>query len=200
MIALDTLPQAALALVRAEIERWQKSVQDRDKTIGERDQIIQDQRKLLHLREEQIRLLNFRIFGPKSEKLSPDQMQLLQSEISLNQGEVEQEAQRPAAEQAAPRPKVKIPRPQHPGREPLPAHLERREVVLPCHPADCRCAQCGAARPVIGYEVREELACEPAKFFVRVIKREKRGSHCLPEQGVLTAPVPAQIVPKSKLA
>jgi hypothetical protein len=35
---------------------------------------------------------------------------------------------------------------------------------------------------------------------VRVIKREKRGSHCLEEQGVATAPVPAQIVPKSKLS
>jgi transposase len=155
---------------------------------------------VVQLQAEQIRLYNFKLFGPKSEQLSPDQMQLLEAEISLTAGEVEQEAQRPAAEKAAPRPKVKIPRPQHPGREPLPAHLERREVVLPCHPADCHCAQCGAERPVIGYETREELACEPAKFFVRVIKREKRGSHCLPEQGVLTAPLPAQIVPKSKLA
>ena len=127
-------------------------------------------------------------------------MQLLQTEISLSQGEVEQEAQRPAAEKAAPRPKAKIPRPRHPGREPLPAHLERREVVLPCHPEDCQCQVCGAERPLIGYDTREELACDPAKFYVKVIKREKRGSHCLPEQGVATAPVPAQIIPKSKLA
>jgi len=155
---------------------------------------------VVQLQAEQIRLFNFRLFGPKSEQLSPEQMQLLQAEISLSQGEVEQEAQRPAAEKAAPRPKVKIPRPQHPGREPLPPHLERREVVLPCHPADCQCQVCGAERPVIGYDTREELACEPAKFYVKVIKREKRGSHCLPEQGVVTAPVPAQIVPKSKLA
>lgn len=160
----------------------------------------QRQQQIIQLQTEQIRLLNFKMFGPKSEQLSPDQMQLLQAEISLTAGEVEQEAQRPAAEKAQPRPKVKIPRPQHPGREPLPAHLERREVVLPCHPQDCQCQVCGAERPVIGYDTREELACEPAKFFVRVIKREKRGSHCLPEQGVVTAPVPAQIVPKSKLA
>jgi transposase len=154
----------------------------------------------VQLQAEHIRLLNLRLFGPKSDQLSPEQKELLQTEISLRTEEVEQEAARPAAEKAAPRPKVKIPRPQHPGREPLPAHLERREVVVPCHPGDCRCVLCGAERPVIGYETREELACEPAKFFVRVIKREKRGSHCLPEQGVVTAPVPAQIVPKSKLA
>jgi transposase len=42
--------------------------------------------------------------------------------------------------------------------------------------------------------------CEPAKFWVRVIKREKRGSHCQEEQGVTTAPAPAQIVPKGKLS
>jgi transposase len=158
------------------------------------------QQQIIQLQTEQIRLLNFKMFGPKSEQLSPDQRQLLQAEISLTAGEVEQEAQRPAAEKAAPRPKVKIPRSNHPGREKLPAHLERREVVLPCHPEDCQCQVCGAQRPIIGYDTREELVCEPAKFYVKVIKREKRGSHCLPEQGVATAPVPAQIIPKSKLA
>ena len=189
MIPLDTLPAAV-----------------REAFIGlesENARLRHEQARLqavVQLQAEQIRLFNFKLFGPKSEQLSPDQMQLLQTEISLSQGEVEQEAQRPPAEKAAPRPKAKIPRPRHPGREPLPAHLERREVVLPCHPEDCQCAVCGAERPVIGYDIREELACEPAKFFVQVIKREKRGSHCLPEQGVATAPVPAQIIPKSKLA
>ena len=42
--------------------------------------------------------------------------------------------------------------------------------------------------------------CEPATFYVRVNKREKRGSHCQEEQGVATAPAPAKIVPKSKLS
>src|ERR1022692_4295488 len=57
-----------------------------------------------------------------------------------------------------------------------------------------------AERPIIGYDTREELACEPAKFFVNVIKREKRGSHCHAQPGVATAPAPAQIVPKGKLS
>jgi transposase len=82
----------------------------------------------------------------------------------------------------------------------LPDTLERREQIIPCHPQDCQCAKCGAERPVIGYETREELVCEPAQFWVRVIKREKRGSHCEEEQGVATAPAPAQIVPKGKLS
>ena len=157
-------------------------------------------RRLLELKDEQIKLLNFRLFGPKQEKLSSAQLALLLTEVSVSAGEVQTEAQLPPAQTESPLPKARTPRGAHPGREPLPAHLERREVILPCAPEDCQCAQCGAPRPVIGYDTREELVCEPAKFHVRVIKREKRGSHCLPEQGVVTAPAPAQIVPKSKLA
>jgi transposase len=157
-------------------------------------------RRLLELKDEQIKLLNWRLFGPKHEQLSSAQMALLLTEVSVSCGEVETEAQLPSAQKEVSLPQAKPPRARHPGREPLPAHLERREVILPCAPEHCQCARCGAPRPVIGYDTREELVCEPAKFHVRVIKREKRGSHCLPEQGVVTAPAPAQIVPKSKLA
>jgi len=156
--------------------------------------------RIIQLKDEQIKLLNFRLFGPKSEKLSSAQIPLLLAEISLSAGEVEKEAELPQELKDNPLPRAKKPRPNHHGREKLPEHLERRQEVVACCPEDCRCEKCGAERPVIGYETREELACEPAKFWVRVIKREKRGSHCLEEQGVVTAPAPAQIVPKSKLS
>lgn len=155
---------------------------------------------LLRMRDEQIRLLNFRLFGPKSEKLSSAQIPLLLEEVSLTAGEVETEAERPQAEKQDPLPRSKKPRSNHPGRNILPEHLERREEIIKCCDEDCRCAKCGAERPVIGYETREELAFKPAEFWVRVVKREKRGSHCEDEQGVVTAPVPEQIVPKSKLS
>lgn len=153
---------------------------------------------LLYLREEQIRLLNIRIWGPKADKLSPDQLQLLPRELIVSSPEVAREADRPEKEKNLAQ--AKAARSNHPGRVALPAHLERREEIIQCHPADCRCEQCGAERPVIGYDVREELGCIPAQFFIRAILREKRGSHCLEEQGVATAPAPVQIVPKSKLS
>src|SRR3982750_1357810 len=84
--------------------------------------------KIIQLKDEQIRLLNFRLFGPKSEKLSPAQTALLFQEASVSAGEVEQEASRPEPEKQAPLPKAKKPRPNHPGRQSLPEHLERREV------------------------------------------------------------------------
>jgi len=189
MIALETLPDAARQAF-ADLQSENARLQQEQARL----------QRVIQLKDEHIRLLNFRFFGPKSEKLSPAQKQLLLAEVSLSAGEVDQEAELPEVQKAAPLPTAKIPRPRHPGREGLPSHLERREVIVSCHPDDCRCERCGAQRPVIGYETREELAIEPAKFFVRVIKREKRGSHCLPEQGVVTAPAPAQIVPKGKLS
>lgn len=156
--------------------------------------------QIIKLKDEEIRLLNVRRFGPKGEKLSPAQIVLLLDEISLTQAEVAQEADRPEADKKDPLPKTKRSRPNHPGRNVLPEHLERREEIIPCCAKDCQCSKCGAERPIIGYEVREELACKPAEFWVRVIKREKRGSHCQDEEGVATAAIPPQIVPKGKLS
>jgi transposase len=181
MTKLQPTPDPTLALADAQAE------------IGRLQRVVQ-------LQDEKIRLLNIRLFGPKGEKLSPGQVQLLLDEPSVTVNEVAQEAELPQAKKQDPLPRAKQPRPNHPGRERLPEHLERREEIIPCCPQDCTCPKCGAQRPVIGYETREELACEPAKFWVRVIKREKRGSHCQEEQGVATAPAPAQIVPKGKLS
>ena len=153
---------------------------------------------VLKLQREEIRLLHLEKWGPKADKLSEEQLALLPSEIVVTEAEVEREAALPEAEKQLP--KAKTPRPNHPGRAELPAHLPRRETIIPCSAAECHCARRGAERPIIGYEVREELDCVPAQYFVNVIKREKRGSHCLPEQGVATAAAPAQIVPKSKLS
>ena len=156
---------------------------------------------VLKLKDEQIRFLNIQRWGPKADKLSEAQLALLPRELIVAAPEVDSEADQPEGKKAmAPVSRAKAPRGNHPGRATLPAHLERREEIIPCHPKDCACPTCGMPRPIIGYEIREELDCKPAEFFVRVIKREKRGSHCLEEHGVTVAPAPAQIVPKGKLS
>jgi transposase len=177
-----------------------QSIPDQAQVLADLEAKVGRLERIIQLKDEQIRLRNFRLFGPKSEKLSSAQVQLLLDEVSVTAGEVAQEAELPEAQKHNPLPRAKQPRPNHPGRERLAEHLERRDEIIPCCPADCQCPKCGAERPVIGYETREELVCEPAQFWVRVIKREKRGSHCEEEQGVATAPAPAQIVPKGKLS
>jgi transposase len=189
MIPLDSLPNQ----VRQAFEGLQGEVGRLEELLRTKDQIIE-------LQNQKIRLLNLKIWGPKGESISPAQTALLFAEASVTSPEIQTEAQLPPAQKENPLPRAKRPHPNHPGREKLPEHLERREVILPCHPKDCLCGQCGAERPVIGYERTEELVCDPATFYVRVTAREKRGSHCQEEQGVATAPIPAKIVPKSKLS
>ena len=67
--------------------------------------------------------------------------------------------------------------------------------MIPCSPEQCRCGHCGEPTEVIGYEQSEQLDVEPAKYFVLVTKREKRGCRCC-QRGVVTAPVPARIIEK----
>jgi transposase len=70
------------------------------------------------------------------------------------------------------------------------------ERVIACSSEQSRCAHCGEATEVIGYEQSEQLDVEPAKYFVLVTKREKRGCRCC-QRGVVTAPAPARIIEKS---
>lgn len=161
--------------------------------LQERDR-LQVENQLLR---QTVRLLQLEKYGPQSEKLSDQQLQLLDQEPSVTAAEVQAEAARGPLPERRPR---RAPNQGHPGRGPLPAHLERREVIIPCPPEQKCCAKCGEERPVIGYAISEELDVDPAHYFVRVTKREKRASHCLPEQGVVTAPCPSKIIAKSKLS
>jgi len=163
--------------------------------LAERDR-LQSENQLLR---QAIRLLQLEKYGKRSEKLSDQQLNLLDQEPSVTAAEVQAEAERPPLPPATPRTK-RPPNQGHPGRAALPAHLERREVVIGCPDAQKCCPHCGEERSVIGYEVSEELDMDPVHYFVRVIKREKRASHCLPEEGVATAPCPLKIIPKSKLS
>ena len=70
----------------------------------------------------------------------------------------------------------------------------RVEEVVPAPTATCR--QCGQETAVIGYDESEQLDVEPARYFVRVTKREKRACRCC-EQGTVTmAPLAPRIVEK----
>lgn len=149
------------------------------------------------LLRQQIRLLRLEKFGPRSEKLSDGQLELLEGEPSVSSAEVEQEAQQP--------PEISIglpsrPKRVHPGREPLPAHLQRRQVLIPCPPEQCICPHCQMEKAVIDYERTEELDVIPAQYFVKVTLREKRACLRHPEGGVSTAPCAQRTIPKGKLS
>jgi transposase len=118
--------------------------------------------------EERLRKERILMFGPKSETLSNLQLELLaEDERSVTANEVEAEAAREPVTKAPSRE-----RKTHPGRDRLPENLPRVEKVIACQERSCKA--CGKETAVTGYDESEQLEVEPARYFVRVTKREKR--------------------------
>ena len=142
---------------------------------------------------EELRQQRVKMLGPRSETLSDLQLQLLvEEEPGASRDEVEAEARRAAVTQVPPRQ-----RKPHPGRQRLPEKLERIEEVIRC--AEQTCKRCGAETAVIGYDESEVLDVEPARYFVRVTKREKRACRCC-QQGAVSMPARAPRIVEKGLA
>ena len=66
--------------------------------------------------------------------------------------------------------------------------------MIRCEKKTCRA--CGQETSAIGYDESEQLDVEPARYFVRVTKREKRACRVC-EQGTVTmAPLEPRIIDK----
>src|SRR4051794_1260615 len=108
------------------------------------------------------------MLGPYSETLNNLQLELLaDEEPSATTDEVAAEARREAITRKPARE-----RKPHPGRERLPESLPHVEKVIPCAEPNCRV--CGKETSIIGYDESEQLDLERPRYFVQVIKREKR--------------------------
>jgi transposase len=139
---------------------------------------------------EELRQQRVKFLGPRSETLSDLQLELLaDEEPGTTLDEVDAEARRALLPTVPPRQR----RP-HPGRQRLPESLPRVEEVIRCAEETCR--QCGATTAVIGYDESEQLDVEPARHFVRVIKREKRACRCCQAGTVTMPPVAPRIIEK----
>jgi transposase len=139
---------------------------------------------------EELRQQRVKLLGPRSETLSDLQLQLLaDEEPGTTLDEVEAEARRTPLPVVPPRQR----RP-HPGRQRLPENLPRVEEVVCC--AEQTCRQCGAATAVIGYDESEQVDVQPARYFVRVTKREKRACRYCQGGTVTMPPLAPRIVEK----
>ncbi len=144
----------------ARIEMLERALHWAQLTIQKKDIEIQ-------LLQERLRKQRIGFLGPGSETLSDLQLELLvEQEPSTTREEVEAESRREPIPTAPPRE-----RKPHPGRKPLPENLPRIEEVIAC---EAHCARCGEESKLIGYDTSEVLDREPAQWFVRVTKREKR--------------------------
>src|SRR5580698_11053958 len=150
----------AAADPQVRIERLERALQWANLTIQKKDAEIQ-------LLQERLRKQRIGFLGPSSETLSDLQLELLtEQEPSATREEVEAESQREPILTAPPRK-----RKPHPGRKPLPESLPRIEEVIAC---EANCKHRGGETRVVGYDWSKVLDREPAKWFMRVTKREKR--------------------------
>jgi transposase len=199
MICLDDLPSDPLLLKQKLIETVaivealskEKTVLtgERDAAIAQRDATLQENEKLLLLLSQFKRML----FGRRSEKVDPDQLQLLPSEAGCaggpaNENDAPGQAEgddKHAASGKPSRPSANRNR----GR--LPLHLPRVDVVIDIEDKSCPC--CGGAMHKIGETVKEVLDVVPAQYRVKRIIRPRYGCRAC-ESAVVQAPAPAQAI------
>jgi transposase len=198
---LDPVVASIVAQLKEQLQEQRQKTEAKDQALHAAEQIIQQLK-------EALRLERIRKYGKQSEKLSDLQLELLTGEPGVSSEEVAGEVERgplPDASASAqsdntPAAKPSSARQKHPGRNELPAHLERVDKIIPCAPEQCACGKCGKEKKVIGYERTEVLSMKPAEYYVTVLLREKRACAKCEERGVTTAAVLARIAPKSIFA
>jgi len=138
--------------------------------------------------------LRKQLFGPKADRLTPEQEEQLKQ---LNQ-DLQDEVQRPApvSDQILENEDRASRRRRQRKRRPLPEHLETETVILEPEVTICPC--CGKPLLKIGEEVSEELDMIPAKLIRRRTIRPKYACSC-GEAGVQIASMPSRLIPQSRL-
>jgi transposase len=190
------------------VAQLKQTISEQDRQIARNRQALVTSELMIQKLKEALRLERIKKYGVRSERLSDLQLELLDLEPGVSSEDVQGEIERgPLPESSAsnqesdkPTEKQRRARQDHPGRNELPAHLERVDKIIPCTPEQCTCGKCGKETNVIGYEVSEVLDMKPVEFFVTRIMREKRACDPCIGQGVATAPAPVRIAPKSIFA
>jgi transposase len=180
----------------------QEQLQVRDQALAQKDQVLAEQKQLLAEARAYIAELKQQLFGPKADKLSPEQEEQLRQVA----GDLQDQAQRPppvsrdVLEPDRPPPdKEKPKRAPRRRRHPLPAvSLEVQRVVL--EPENKVCASCQQPGQKIGEEVSTEYEYVAAKLICKETVRPKYAHDCsCASEAVSIAPLPPRLVPQSKL-
>ena len=154
------------------------------------EQLTTSQREIASLRH-QLDVLCQRLFGKKSEKVDPRQLQLALAQLANEPGPVSEPVEMDSGET----PVRGHARRRPTGRRPLPSHLPRQRVEVDIADAEKQCT-CGHRKTRIGESVSEKLEYQPASFVVIETARAKYACpHC--HDGVVEAPAPPQAVEKS---
>jgi transposase len=170
-----------VATLQLLVQERDATIQARDAALGERDTEIQQLR-------EYIRLLRSQRFGASSERSHRDQLGLFNEAEQLCEASAEEWEEPTVTVPAHTRAKG--------GRRPLPAWMERVEILHDLPEAEKVCASDGTALVEIGRETSEQIEFIPATARVLVHVRPKYACPCC-KTGIRIAPLPPQPIPKS---
>ncbi|QYE33770.1 IS66 family transposase [Polymorphobacter sp. PAMC 29334] len=124
-------------------------------------------------------------FGPRSEKLDDDQLELVLEDLGIALAKVEAKLDTISS------PNARAEKQRCTNRGQLPAHLERVEQLIDVDSKQCAC--CGGDLHAIGEDVAERLDVVPAAFRVLVTRRPRYACRACDGQ-VVQAPAPPRIV------
>lgn len=135
-----------------------------------------------------------KLFGKKTEKVSPDQLALAFEQLANETAAPSEPVETDSGESP-----TKERRRKPTGRRPLPAHLRREIVVQDVSEEDKRCASCDVPKERIGEDVNEKLDYVPASIFVR---RTVTPKYACPRchSGVTSSPAAPQAVERGLAA
>ena len=173
------------ALLKAAMAKAQSTIADQSTTITELTQKYQETQD----KYEKLRRMHFSSSSEKQTAKDDDQPNLFDEAEAFTDGKIDATALQVESEteDSAASTKTK----KKPGRKPLPAHLERQEIIHDLSEAEKTCPCCGKARPAMGDERSEEVDIIPAKAVVKVHVRKKYGEcDC---QGFIDAGLPAVV-------
>lgn len=149
--------------------------------------IVEQQNERIAALEQQLRLAVSKTYGQSSEKISEDQLSLLNTEIAPVPTDKVDDDEITVSYERKKRGKRKKPD----------QELERHRIDYELAGADRQCA-CGATLEKIGEQSSEHYEIIPARYFVVEHVQHKYGCPCCKSKDALkTAPKPPQILPKT---
>ena len=188
--------------LQQEVAQARAQLTQQEQALIEHQQELVEQQQLLAEARAYIAELKRQLFGPKADKLNPEQEEQLRQVA----GDLQEHNQRPppvsrdVLEPDLPPPdKEKLKRELRQRRHPLPAvQLEVQRVIL--EPANQVCGTCQEPGRKIGEEVTTEYEYVAAKLVCKETVRPKYAHACAcAAEAVSIAPLPPRLVPQSKL-
>lgn len=185
----------------ASLEKANDIIEKQQVQIEELTKKLRSTQLSMKMLQHQVEQLLRRVYGRRSEKLDPNQLMFDELIMEVMDQPSPQVVPELPVEEKPERKKPRTLKRRHPGRIPIPEHLERVEIVLDIPEEKKVCPETGKPLKKIGEEVSEKLEYRPGKLIVNVYKRPKYGS---PDSlasghvGVITAPMPDHPIEKCK--